>query len=140
MRRKIMKKIVLITAYVTIVFGIWLGATLADGWFWISNWISWIDVPWTTDPSANDEAILIIVKVANRILSLLSVIAIIMFLIWWYKVLTAWWDDAKVKWWYKIIKNAIIWLLIIWLTRAMIRLIFWFVNWMVWVHDFDSDG
>jgi len=113
----------------------------ADNSQWFrTHRVTWINLTGIGDePEESDEALQIAIRVINRILSLTSLIAIIVFLVWWYKVLTAWWDDSKVKAWYKIIKNAIIWLLIIWLTRAAVRLIFWFVNWMAWLHDFDSD-
>jgi hypothetical protein len=62
----------------------------------------------------------------------------IMFVIGWYKVLTSSWDDSKLKGWYKIIKSTIIWLLIVWLSWATIRLVFRFVNWMVWEHSLDE--
>lgn len=135
-----MKKIIWL---IVLVFAIWIfGYSDVNASRWLqrtNDYVSWIDVAWTDDTENTDpEALYIVIKVINRILSLTSVVAIIVFLIWWYKVLTAWWDDSKAKTWYKFIKNAIIWLIIIWLTRATVRLIFWFVNWMGWDHNFDT--
>lgn len=134
-----MRSLLWIIIWIIAIVTLWNSWAIADGWFWISPRVSWIDVPKTNEQNVNDSALIIVTEVVNWILSLLSVIAIIIFTIWWYKVITAWGDDSKVKSWYKFIKNAIIWILIIWLTRAIIRLIFWFVNWMVWQHDFNSD-
>lgn len=134
-----MKKLLWIIVCITGVFSLWFSTTTANGWFWVSDWVSWINVPKTDDQNVDDKALVIVTEVADRILSLTSLVAIIIFLIWWYKVLTAWWDDWKAKSWYKFIKNALIWLLIIWLTRAIVRLIFRFVGWMAGDHDFDTD-
>lgn len=135
-----MKKLLWIIAFITSLLIIGGNISLADWWFWVSDWVSWIQVPKTDDQNVNDEALHIVVKVADRILSLVSLIAIIIFVIWWYKVITAWWDDSKAKSWYKFIKNAIIWIIIIWLTRAIVRLIFWFVGWMDWDHTFNENS
>ena len=132
-----MKKFIQIMVWVLLLISLKGNTVLASWWLRIPTDSWWINVAQTNNPNNEDpEALYIIITVINRILSLTSVLAIIIFLIWWYKVLTAWWDDTKAKSWYKIIKNAIIWLLIIWLTRAIIRFIFWFVNWMDWGHDF----
>lgn len=130
-------KLIIIAIIITTISS-WNSIAFADEWFSLSNeYVSWIQVPKTDNTdNSNPEALYIIIKVINRILSLTSVIAIIIFLIGGYKVLTANWDDSKAKWWYKIIKNAIIWLLIIWLTRAIVRLIFRLVWWLDWDHDF----
>lgn len=133
-----MNKILWIIARIITIFALWNNIALANGWFWISNRVNWINVPKTDDQNVDDKALIIVTDVVNRILSLTSVVAIIIFVIWGYRVITAWWDDSKAKSWYKYIKNAIIWLLIIWLTWAMIRLIFRFVNWMVWEHSLDE--
>jgi len=133
-----MKKLLWIIIWIIALFTLWNNTAFADGGFWISDWVSGIDVPKTDDQNVDDEALHIVVKVVDRILSLVSLIAIIVFMIWWYKVITAWWDDSKVKSWYKFIKNAIIWILIIWLTRAIVRLIFRFVGWMDWDWNFDT--
>lgn len=135
-----MKKIPRILLWIIFLLTLQCNTIQADGWFWVSNWVNWIDVPKTNDQNVNDEALIIVTKIVDRILSLTSVIAIIIFTIWWYKVITAWWDDSKVKSWYKFIKNAIIWILIIWLTRGIIRLIFRFVGWIDWWHSFDENS
>lgn len=132
-----MKKLLLALTLTAIIVIFWRTFVMAN-WFQLTNeYVNWIDVPRTDETDNTDpEALYIIIKVSNRILELTSVVAIIMFLIWGYKVLTAWWDDSKSKGWYKIIKNAIIWLLIIWLARAMVRFIFRLVGWMDGDHNF----
>lgn len=134
-----MKKILIIAIWIVMFCSLQSNIAYAqeEEWFWTHRWVEWIGVVRTQDPGASDEALHIAIKVINWILSLTSVVAIIIFLIWGFKVLTSNWDDTKAKGWYKIIKNAIIWLLIIWLTRWIVRIIFWLVNWMAWVHDFN---
>lgn len=132
--KKLLWILIWIAAFVTLNNNI----ALADNdwvWFWSFIWVSWIHVIHTDNPTESDEALHIIIRVIDRILSLVSVIAIVIFLVWWFKVLTSNWDDTKAKAWYKIIKNATIWLVIIWLTRWAVNLIFWFVNWAAWEWD-----
>ena len=95
--------------------------------FWAWNWRD-IWVVWTNEtpdtPDQEPKAFRIIRKTINRVLSLLWVIALIFCLIWWFKILTAAGDDAKVKTWWKILKNAAIWLVVIWLSWIMVRFVF----------------
>ena len=68
------------------------------------------------------------IRLVNWIMSLLSVVALVVLLIWWFKMITANWDDGKYKKWLSVLKQAAIWLVIIWLSWAIIRLIFRFIN------------
>lgn len=135
-----MKKSLLTILWIIWTTILWNSFVTASNGFLLTNeYVNWINVPRTDETDNSDpEALYIIIRVSNRILGLTSVVALIMFLIWGYKVLTAWWDDSKSKWWFKIIKNAIIWLLIIWLARAMVRFIFRFVGRMGWDWNFNT--
>lgn len=95
-------------------------------WFWDSSSVGWYQLPWTTSVNQDngDELIDIIKKVINRVLWLLSLIALILCLRWWFQMLTAAWDDGKVKTWTKILKNAAIWLVVIWISWLLVSLIF----------------
>ena len=93
--------------------------TTAVGWYWVAH---------TDDQWASEELLNIIKRVINRILWLLSLLALILCLRWWFQMLTAWWDDGKVKKWFKVLKNAAIWLAVIWFSRIAVSFVFRIVN------------
>lgn len=134
-----MKKL-LLTLWIIWAIILWNSFAIAGNGFQLSNeYVSWIDVPRTDETdNSNPQALYIAVKVINRVLSLTSVVAIVMFLIWGFKVILSNGDETKAKGWYKILKNATIWIVIIWLTRAIIRLIFRFVDRATWSGDFTT--
>ena len=104
-------------------------------WFWANFeecWISDIQVPWTEDPNNVTWTSLIktIKRFINRVLGILSLIALIILIRAGIKMLTAAWDDAKYKEWFKILKQVAFWLIFIWLARLMVSLIFWII-WLV---------
>lgn len=68
------------------------------------------------------------ITLVNRVMSMLSVVALVALLIWWYRMITANWDEGKYKKWLSVLKQAAIWLVIIWLSWAIIRIIFRFIN------------
>lgn len=68
------------------------------------------------------------IKLVNWVMSLLSVVALVVLLIWWFKMITANGDESKYKKWLAVLKQAAIWLIIIWLSWAIIRLIFRFIQ------------
>lgn len=81
-----------------------------------------IDAAW--DNYLLDNAI----RLVNWVMSMLSVVALIVLLIWGYRMITANWDEWKYKKWLSVLKQAAIWLIIIWLSWAIIRLIFRFIQ------------
>ena len=95
-------------------------------WFWDSHAVWWYQLPWTSNINQDNggELIDIIKRVINRVLWLLSLVALILCLRWWFQMLTAAGDDGKVKTWTKILKNAAIWLVVIWLSWLLVSLIF----------------
>lgn len=95
-------------------------------WFWAVWYVREIWVPWADRANENwsEELLDIIKRVINRILWLLSLLALILCLRWWFQMLTAWWDDAKVKKWVKVLKNAAIWLAVIWFSRIAVSFVF----------------
>lgn len=68
------------------------------------------------------------IKLVNRVMSMLSVVALVVLLIGGYRMITANWDEGKYKKWLSVLKQAAIWLVIIWLSWAIIRLIFRFIG------------
>ena len=112
----------------TLITNMFVASTTAqESWFsaWTWRWI-WVVWVWTNDEWGNDEpkALTIIRTTINRILWLLGVIALVFCLRWGFQMLTAAWDDSKVKSWIKVLKNAAIWLVVIWLSWIIVRFVF----------------
>lgn len=68
------------------------------------------------------------ITLVNRVMSMLSVVALVVLLIGGYRMITANWDETKYKKGLSVLKQAAIWLIIIWLSWAIIRIIFRFIN------------
>lgn len=90
--------------------------SLADLNFWADrpDELAWAE--WTAD-----QAIMNLVQTLATFLSLLAVL----FALWgWFNILTAAWDEEKVKKWKTILVQALLWLVVIWLSYSI-------VNWLV---------
>ena len=86
---------------------------------------------WNVDITTPDNKLInVITLFINRILWLLATIALVICLRWWFQMLTAAGDENKYKKWFTILKQAWIWLIIIWLSWLIVRLIFWVINTM----------
>ena len=101
-------------------------------WYWsgIKNAVSWISAIWTTWTDENnwDEILNTAQRTINRILWMLSFVALVLCLRGWFQMLTAAWDDWKVKSWTKVLKHAAIWLAVIGLSWLIVSFIFWIVG------------
>lgn len=129
-----MKKILTLIITMLLPSTVLVWNTFAQSWFWDNSAVGWYQVPWTASVSQDngDRLIDIIKNVINRVLGLLSLIALILCLRWWFQMLTAAWDDGKVKTWTKILKNAAIWLVIIWLSWLFVSLVFRIIKKFAW--------
>lgn len=108
----------LVNATATNVWGVPTQNT--TGWYCVGN--GCLDNTW--DRTLLQSAVTLV----NRVMSMLSIVALVALLIWWYRMITANWDEGKYKKWLTVLKQAAIWLLIIWLSWAIIRIIFRFIN------------
>ena len=75
-----------------------------------------------------DSLLRTIKSFVNRILWLLSLIALVICLWWWFQMLTASWDENKYKKWFTILKQAWLWLAIIWLSWLFVSIVFRLIN------------
>lgn len=66
------------------------------------------------------------------ILGILATIALCICLYAWFKMLTSWGDSKSYDAWWTILKNAAIWLAIIWLSWIIVSAIFWFIKLQWW--------
>ena len=64
----------------------------------------------------------------NRILWILSLIALVITLRGWFQMLTAAGDETKYKKWFTVLKQAALWLVVIWLAWLFVSLIFYIIN------------
>jgi len=99
-------------------------------WSWMSAHVGQVNTIWTS--SAQDwweSSILDTIKNAiNRVLWMLSLVALVLCLWWWFQMLTAGGDESKVKSWTKVLKHAAIWLAIIGLAWLVVSFVFRIVN------------
>jgi hypothetical protein len=112
---------------------IWWTTMIAQAQFEIwTDAVNWYHVVWTNsseNSSTWDQRLLGTVKKAiNRVLWMLSLIALVLCLRWWFQMLTAMWDDWKVKKWTKVLTHAAIWLAVIWLSWIFVTFIFYLIN------------
>ncbi len=102
----------------------WFWANFEDCWVSDIKWIAWTasaDTTW-------DSLLTTIKKFINRALWILSLITLVLLLRWWFQMVTAAWDDAKYKVWFKILKQAAMWLVFIWVSRLIVSMIFWIIS------------
>ena len=68
----------------------------------------------------------------NWILWILATIALVICLYGWFKMITASGDEKKYGDGLKVLKQAAIWLAIVWLSWMIVSIIFWFVGTLWW--------
>lgn len=91
--------------------------------------IKWIVGNNNTNPSSS---LLDSIKTAiNRILGMLATIALVICMYSWFKMLTSWWDSKWYEAWIKTLKNAILWLAIIWIAWLIVSFVFRFIE-LIW--------
>lgn len=92
----------------------------------VTNWAFWLekvqdDLKWHKDTWLSET-------VQNFIIYLLwflALIWVIWCMYWWFQILTAAWNDEKVKKWKKTILYTLLWLFVIWIAWAL-------VSWTIW--------
>ena len=98
----------------------------------------------TNQWNTNGRLIDVIKNAINRVLWMLSLIALILCLWWWFQIVTAAWDEWKQKKWMSVLKHAAIWLVIIWLSWFVVTIIFWLLRgvtgWWTWWNNWWWDN
>ncbi len=119
MKKAIKKSLYGLVAWVTLAQTAITQAALDP---WIDNVNTQLE--WTEQPL--DQAIQSIMVTAMKYLSVLAVI----YGLWWgFHILTAAWDEDKVKKWKTIIVHTVIWLVVIWLVGSIIK---WVISSLLW--------
>lgn len=99
-----------------------------DNSFWSKCYVDWISVIRTSDEDVNAGLLDTIKNAINWILWILATIALCICMYWGFKMLTSGWDSKWYDAWRTVLKNAAIWLAIIWLSWMIVSLVFRFVN------------
>ena len=134
-----MKKraILISTIWILMAGNIALWAWNSNRYDWINEFwqntttaVGWVKTIWTNETSTSWSATLLdtIQRAINRVLWMLSFVALILCIRWGFQMLTAAWDDWKVKSGTKILKNAAIWLAVIWLSWLVVSFVFRIIN------------
>ena len=76
----------------------------------------------------------------NWIMGILATIALVICLYGWFKMITAWGDEKKYGDGLKVLKQAAIWLAIVWLSWMIISVIFWFIGTLWWNNQTKTNG
>lgn len=95
--------------------------------FWWNVWVKWVWVPWTSE-NQEDNLIHSIRVATNRILGLLSFVALMLCLYAGFRMMTSWWDSKQYNAWLSILKNAGIGLAIIAVSWLVVSLVFYIIN------------
>ena len=131
-----MKKKIGIMLWTTIIWISSIAVPLSSTYAWYNGW-NWFGQQATSTiwvASANQGGswstwFLDFVQTAiNWILWILGLITIIVLIWWGFQMVTAAWDDGKYKKWFTILKQAVVWLIMIGVSALIVNLIFSFVN------------
>lgn len=132
MIKKISKVLVWVMLGLATVVG-WtaLAQTVGGGWFGSQDASYNPSVIGSSDGTASNSLLQVIRNFINWWLGLLWLLALIMLLWGGFQMITAGWADDKYKVWFKIMKQAAIWIIFIWVAWLFVMLIFRVV-WSVW--------
>lgn len=98
--------------------------------FWGNAWVDWLGVPWTNDKQ--EDNLLHTVRVAiNWVLWMLALVALVLCLYAWFRMMTSGGDSNQYKAWLSILKNAGIWLAIIAVSWLIVSLVFYVLKWTI---------
>lgn len=100
--------------------------------FWAKCYVEDINTIHTGDDSVNAGLLDTIRNAINWVLWILATVALCICMYWGFKMLTSWGDSKWYDAWLKVLKNAAIWLAIIWLSWMIVSVVFWFVETLSW--------
>lgn len=121
---------------------LWLNILITNCIPWTCFADFWSDPLWLvekvdvigTDTWPSSSLLDTISSTIKWILGILATVALCICLYAWFKMLTSWGDSKSYDAGWTILKNAAIWLAIIWLSWIIVSAIFWFValQWWEW--------
>ncbi len=81
-----------------------------------------------TDEQQEDDILLVIRWFVNWVLGILWLVALLMLLFWWFRMVTAAGNEEQYNGGFTYVKNAATWLVIIWVIRFILSLVFFVMN------------
>ena len=99
-----------------------------QGVFTTNEWKNGLNVAANTNTYDSNGLVPTIKTFINRVLWMLSLIALVICLRGWFQMLTASGDEGKYKKWFTILKQAAIALAVIWLSWLFVTLILYLIN------------
>lgn len=125
------KLLAIITVIFSVLFSFSFAVNTNQGTFWDAWKTSWLWVAWAW--TAQGEWFIDVVKGwINWILWILGLITLVVLLWGGFQMVTAAWDDGKYKKWFTILKQAWVWLMIIWVAWFIVSIIFAVIKWITW--------
>ncbi len=117
------------------LLGLWwlvtLGQSTQPSWFGDPTSTEMIGVSWTWGQT-DDALITVIKQFINWMLGMLALIALVILIRGGFQMVTAAGDEGKYKKGFKILQQAAIGLVFIWVSRLVVSVIFWLL-WVIWV-------
>ena len=130
--KELLYKIISFTGMAIIISSSSSNIALAQFWedeSWIIEWITRILGTKNWPSSALLDTVR---STINWILGILATVALVICIYAWFKMLTSWGDSKGFDSWLKTLKNAALWLAIIWLSWLIVSAIIWFINLQWW--------
>ncbi len=90
--------------------------------------VEWKPIDWwlVWDPRPVDESVQSLV---GKAIWFLYLVAVVYSLYGWFLILTAWWKEDQVKKWRTVIIQALIGLVVIWLSNSIVKLVVESILW-----------
>ena len=125
-----MNKKVWILIWSAIVWATTIAAPMLTtaNWFTDQNATTLWVVGWAKGWTGDTSFITFVQTAVNWILWFLGLISIIILIWGGFQMVTAAGDDGKYKKWFTIVKQAVIWLILIWASAMIINLVFSFMS------------
>lgn len=96
----------------------WLALAMQSSLVWAMNF--WTDKVSTWVKWTNNTADIAVQNLISTLATFLTILAVIYALYGWFNILTAGWEEDKVKKWKTILIQALIWLVVIWLAYSIV--------------------
>jgi len=74
-----------------------------------------------------ESADIVVQHYVGNVIKYIVIIATLWLIYWWFLILTAWSEDEKVEKWKNIMKEALIWIVVIFLANPIVKFV------IVWI-------
>ncbi len=108
----------------------WFGQLQVDNILQNPSWaskVTWVQVVWA-ETRQQDSLVNVIKWFVNWTLWILALLTLIIFLRWWFKMVTAAGNEEQYWEWFKILKQAAMWIWIIWIAWFIVSIIFYVIT------------